>query len=173
MTEVRPLRELLADLVGAADTHADGPAAYLAAHGHDLPPDLMAEAVVSFADTAAPEVAEHLAPFVTAHTTGVEPESDWFDLLTTTPAPDDPVPWSADLDPDPDPDVDAGLNFDFGAGDVDVLDMFPSADAPSPSDVETDWSTEPSTPDAEPATSEESEDSDDFPEGEPDDDVDD
>lgn len=171
MTEVRPLRELLADLVGAADTHADGPTAYLAAHGHDLPPDLVAEAVVSFADTAPPEVAEHLAPFVTAHTTGVEPESDWFDLLTTTPPADDPTtPWSADLDPD----VDSGLNFDFGTGAVDVLDMFPTADAPA--DVETDWPTEPSTPtpDAEPATAEEApDDSDDFPDDEPDDDVDD
>src|SRR6266498_4980535 len=104
------LRELLTDLVGAAATHADGPAAYLAAHGYDLPPDLVAEAVVNFADTTSPEVAEHLAPFVTAHTTGVEPESDWFDLLTTAPVPED--------DPDDVDDLDSDPGLDFGAGAV-------------------------------------------------------
>ena len=123
------LRELLTDLVGAAATHADGPAAYLAAHGYDLPPDLVAEAVVNFADTTSPEVAEHLAPFVTAHTTGVEPESDWFDLLTTAPVPDD--------DPDDVDDLDSDPGLDFGAGAVDDLDML----VPTTSDTEDthDW----------------------------------
>jgi hypothetical protein len=157
MADVRPLRELLTDLVGSADTHADGPAEYLAAHGYDLPPDLVAEAVVNYADTAPPEVAEHLAPFVTAHTTGVEPESDWFDLLTTTPTPEDTPSWATDLDSDPDADLD-GLDhdhgFDFGSGAVDDLDMLATEHDPVATESHHDW-TEPATPtpDPEPAVS--------------------
>jgi hypothetical protein len=131
MTSARPLHELLADLVGDADAgraHGD-PEAYLAAHGHPgLPADLVAEAVVSYADTAPVEVAEHLAPFVTAHSAiPVEPDADaetnWFDLLTSAPpSADDPEldelpgdePWSATEDPGP------GLDFGSGAADLDL-----------------------------------------------------
>lgn len=146
MADVRPLKELLADLVGAAGTHAHDPAEYLADHGHDLPPELAAEAVVNFADTAPPEVAEHLAPFVTAHTTGVEPDSDWFALLTTAPV--EPTEDAAvmddtpDLDDDFDGDGDLDPGMDFGAGAVDVLDLPPTPmdDVPT-TETHTDWDT--------------------------------
>lgn len=144
MASVRPLRELLADLVGDASARAGGPEAYLAEHGHpDLPAELVAEAVVSFADTAPPEVAEHLAPFVTAHTAGDEDPGDWFGLLASAELPDDPdaldgdpEPWSMD-----DFDSDPGPGLDFGAGAVDTLDALDGvdhADAPD-DDAPTDW----------------------------------
>jgi hypothetical protein len=114
MASVRPLREVLADLVGDTDARMSGPEAYLAEQGHgELPPELVAEAVVNFADTASPEVAEQLAPFVTAHTAGQPGE--WFDLLTSASVetPDHlddvvetPEPWSSDF----------GADLDFGAG---------------------------------------------------------
>jgi hypothetical protein len=143
MASVRPLRELLADLVGDAGARSGGPEAYLAEHGHpDLPPDLVAEAVVSFADTAPPEVAEHLAPFVTAHTAGDEESADWFDLLASAPSDpaddldqldDDPEPWSMDdFDSDPGP----GLDFGAGADAVDDVDHAAALDDEAP----TDWS---------------------------------
>lgn len=133
MTSGRPLHELLADLVGDADAaraHGD-PETYLAAGGHpDLPPDLVAEAVVSYADTAPVDVAEHLAPYVTTHSavpTAEPAAEDWFGLITTAPAEDlsdddlsdDPgfaddlsgeQPWS------PDEDHDHASALDFGAG---------------------------------------------------------
>jgi hypothetical protein len=131
MTSGRPLHELLADLVGDADAaraHGD-PETYLAANGHpDLPPDLVAEAVVSYADTAPVDVAEHLAPYVTTHSavpTSEPPAEDWFGLITTAPAEDLPdedlsdgpgfaddlsggQPWSQDHD--------HASALDFGAG---------------------------------------------------------
>jgi hypothetical protein len=122
MASVRPLRELLADLVGDTSTHSGD--AYLAEHGHpDLPPELVAEAVVSFADTAPPELAEQLAPFVTAHTAGQT--ADWFDVLTSAQPDlaDDPGdvldggPSTEDLGPDP------GTELDFGAGATDAVDF--------------------------------------------------
>jgi hypothetical protein len=143
MASVRPLRELLADLVGDAGAHSGGPEAYLAEHGYpDLPADLVAEAVVSFADTASPEVAEHLAPFVTAHTAGDEDAGDWFDLLASAEAPDDPEV----LDGDPDPwsvadfDSDPGPGLDFGAGAVDGIDGVDHA-AALDDEAHTDWPT--------------------------------
>lgn len=136
MSSARPLHELLADLVGdpdAARAHGD-PDAYLAANGHpDLPSELVAEAVVSYADTAPVEVAEHLAPYVTTHSTvpsTEQPADNWFDLLTTAPT-EDTAP---DLDGVPDeeaawsPEGDPGPGLDFGTGSTDVLDE-PSAPA--------------------------------------------
>ncbi|MFI7673630.1 hypothetical protein [Actinophytocola sp. NPDC049390] len=84
----RPLRDLLADLVGDAEArqaYGDDPAGYLAANGHpDLPSALVSEAVVAYADTAPVEVAEALAPYVAAHGPVPDPDAraDWFDLLT-------------------------------------------------------------------------------------------
>lgn len=140
MASVRPLRELLTDLVGDDAARADGPAAYLAAHGHtDLPPDLVAEAVVSFADTAPPEVAERLAPFVAAHTDGEE-TVDWFDLLTTA-QPD--LTESDELDADPEPwtdfGTDPGPGLDFGAGSLDEPDEPDLPDLSPSHATDTDW----------------------------------
>lgn len=143
MADVRPLRELLTDLVGDAGAHPGGPAAYLAEHGHtDLPPELVAEAVVNFADTAPPEVAEQLAPFVTAHTSGDETTTDWFDLLTSAPLGDNTLddteePWSDFAE-----DADPGL--DFGAGAVDALDApEPLEDHDEAPEAPIDWPNEP------------------------------
>ncbi|GAA1884577.1 hypothetical protein [Asanoa iriomotensis] len=116
--DARPLKDVLTDLVGDPSAAAGA----LAGAGHDLPPELVAEAVVSFAGTAPAEVAEHLAPFVTAHS-GVPVESelddpaDWPELLATAPAEPD-----AELDDalplDESDTADAGLaELDFGAGD--------------------------------------------------------
>jgi len=145
MTSVRPLRELLADLAGDAGARAGGAQAYLAGHGYpDLPADLVAEAVVSYADTAPPEVAEQLAPFVTAHTAGDEEPADWFELLSSAEVDhdpdaldDDPVSWAGDdLGDDP------GPGLDFGAGAVDGPDLAADLDDDAPADdggSHTDW----------------------------------
>ncbi|WP_143531997.1 hypothetical protein [Saccharothrix sp. ALI-22-I] len=133
MASVRSLRELLADLVGDAGARSGGPKAYLAEHGHpDLPAELVAEAVVSFADTAPPEVAEQLAPFVTAHTSGQGDGAGWFDLLTSALAglPEDPD--TLDGAPAPrtgdDAGLDAGPSLDFGAGAADAIDLTAALD---------------------------------------------
>jgi hypothetical protein len=153
MSSTRPLHELLADLAGDADAgraHGD-PEAYLAANGHaDLPPDLVAEAVVSYADTAPVEVAEHLAPFVTTHSAVPAedpPSDDWFDLLTTAPAPaddldadpgldddlSDDAPWSPDDDaPGPGLDFGTGSTDDLDAPPADTDDTTPDDDTPAP-----------------------------------------
>ena len=92
MAAARSLHEIIAGLTGDAGTSGDL-AAVLHAGGHtDLPEDLLAEAVISFADTAPAEVAEHLAPFVMAH--GPIADGDTVageidrlpDLLATVPA---------------------------------------------------------------------------------------
>src|ERR687890_805827 len=92
MASARPLRDVFADLTGGEYT-ADDPDALLRDHGHALPDDLVAEAVVSFADTAPAEVAEHLAPYVMTHSAvgadpvaGDEPSVGWLDLLGSAPA---------------------------------------------------------------------------------------
>src|SRR3954453_2243732 len=144
MASARPLHEVLGDLVGdgaAAQAHGD-PEAYLAANGHpDLPADLVAEAVVSSADPAPVDGAEHLAPYVTTHSAvpaDEPPTDDWFGLITTTP--------TDDLDTDPDiddfsdgaaPDHHAGPELDFGTGSVDDLDA-PASDESDESDDDSD-----------------------------------
>lgn len=115
MTEARPLREVFADLAG--NQSAD-PGELLAAHGHaDLPEELVAEAVVSYADTAPAEVAEHLAPYVMSHSavpTEEPTDTPWFELLGTAPEPTlsdlDSPQETVELDEDP------GPGLDFGAG---------------------------------------------------------
>ncbi|MDG4822727.1 hypothetical protein O7635_12790 [Asanoa sp. WMMD1127] len=131
--DARPLKDVLTDLVGDPSAAADA----LAGAGHDLPPELVAEAVVSFAGTAPAEVAEHLAPFVTAHS-GVPVESeldapaDWFELLAT--APETGAELDEGLAAAPDSADGPGLGeLDFGAGadaaDADLdLDPNPGGD---------------------------------------------
>jgi hypothetical protein len=93
METARPLRDVFADLTGSDDggAHPD-PAAVLQASGHEgLPAGLVAEAVGSYADTAPIEVAEHLSPYVMAHSAvplpdapDVEP-SGWLDAVVGAP----------------------------------------------------------------------------------------
>lgn len=125
MDTARPLRDVFADLTGAAD--AAGPGDLLRDSGHpDLPDELVAEAVGSFADTAPIEVAEHLSPYVMAGSAVPLPgvpdvaPAGWYDAVHTAPAVGaDP----ADLDavaPDADaPDVAAPVTMDFGHGGAD------------------------------------------------------
>lgn len=108
----RPLRVVFDELAtGGAESGSD-PAEVLRASGHaDLPDGLVAEAVVSYADTAPIGVAEHLAPYVMAHSPVpvLPPDSDatsadasgangddgglsWYEALATTPAPSDADP---------------------------------------------------------------------------------
>jgi hypothetical protein len=119
----RPLRDLLAGLAGEA---AD-PAEALREGGHpDLPEALVAEAIVSYADTAPAEVAEHLAPFVIDH--GPVPSdpaaaglavTEGLQLVATAPAvpTDDAEPFP---EPFPEPPAEAAgtgeVVGDFGAG---------------------------------------------------------
>lgn len=119
--DARPLKDVFTDLVGDPSAAAEA----LAGAGHDLPPDLVAEAVVSFAGTAPAEVAEHLAPFVTAHS-GVPAESEldepagWAELLATAPEPGTDFDDGTPLDglPIDQPSLDeAGLAFGAGSGD--------------------------------------------------------
>jgi hypothetical protein len=67
----RPLHAVFSELLhDEATRQAFGadPASLLDAAGYpDLPADLVNEAVASYADTAPPALAEHLAPFVMAH----------------------------------------------------------------------------------------------------------
>jgi hypothetical protein len=152
MTSARPLRDVFADLLGDAGGARPDPAAALAAAGHpDLPPQLVAEAVVSYADTAPVEVAEHLAPYVTAHS-GVPPveevgagEGDddlaaagdlgrLGELFATAPAVPD-ADLDGDLDSDREADLDApvagraeGLSTEGAAADLDGLAAGGAAD---------------------------------------------
>ena len=82
MEPARPLREVFAELAGTGST--GDPGGLL----RDLPDELVAEAVVSYAETAPVEIAEHLASFVSAHSAvGSEAPAveDWLDLLATAP----------------------------------------------------------------------------------------
>lgn len=86
----RPLRDVFAELAGDPDARAADPAAVLRASGHDdLPDELVAEAVISFADTAPVEVAEHLAPYVGTHgpvpVGGDTAPLSWLEALATAP----------------------------------------------------------------------------------------
>ena len=118
MASARPLRDVFADLVGAPSHDPD---ALLRDQGHPgLPDDLIAEAVVSYADTAPVEVAEHLAPFVTTHSAvgadpvpGDEPPAGWADLLSTAPAGD---PAGIDDLPAVPEAFDDGVDLGFGTG---------------------------------------------------------
>jgi hypothetical protein len=138
MDSARPLREVFADLTGAGNAAGDAGDAreLLGGQGHaGLPDELVAEAVVNFADTVPIEVAEHLAPFVTSHSAvgadeiaGVDEtvgDESWLDLLVTAPTDadadelDDVAPLDeSDADGATGPDTDSAfdLDVDFGAG---------------------------------------------------------
>jgi hypothetical protein len=141
--DARPLKDVFADLVGDPSAGADA----LAAAGYDLPADLVAEAVVSFAGTAPAEVAEHLAPFVTANS-GVPTDDagtdDWFELLATAPDPTAPdLDMGEDLDDgavlDAVPAAHAGIGeFEFGAGADADGDAGTDLDAVTDDDLDTD-----------------------------------
>jgi hypothetical protein len=74
---MEPLRDVFAGLAG----NGGDPGDFL----RDLPADLVAEAVVSYADTAPLEVAEHLAPFVGARFDESDAGETWLDLLASAP----------------------------------------------------------------------------------------
>jgi hypothetical protein len=137
MEPARPLREVFADLIqdeGARNAYTADPDGFLGAYGHaDLSVGQVSEAIVSFADTAPPAVAEHLAPFVMAHSVVVidaaETSTDpgvGLDLLAAAPNALDVGDVAADLDDEvsvemveargsaytPEPTVDLG----FGRG---------------------------------------------------------
>jgi hypothetical protein len=129
----RSLREVFESLAG--DPGAD-PAAALAASGHEgLPAHLLTEAIVSYADTAPPEVGEHLAPVILG---AAEDPGLGLELLTSAP----PVTWddvpvdefavSDDVEPLAADDVPADdlPDLHFGAGD-DAADL----DSPDGHDV--------------------------------------
>ncbi|MGI5191082.1 hypothetical protein ACQEVI_23280 [Promicromonospora sp. CA-289599] len=85
MDENRPVHDVLRERTGSGDTPG-AVADALRAAGHDLPHDLVAEAVASFADTAPTAVAEHLSSFTTAY--GPEGLADPADLDAAEMLPD-------------------------------------------------------------------------------------
>lgn len=156
MTQGRPLhtvfKELLHDDV-ARQAYAADPGGLLGSAGHsELPDDLLAEAIVSFADTAPPEVAEHLAPFVMAHSAvpldDAEPPAatSGLELLAQAPAEVADVSGVDDLDAVLDGTqgaaepalLDSGTPLDaldFGTGASDIA--YPASDLPAmPADAE-------------------------------------
>jgi hypothetical protein len=131
MAPARSLRDLLVQLTGGAsgaEPAAADPAGALGAYR--LPDDLVAEAVVNYADSAPIEVAEHLAPLVTAHSgipgaAGEAEEAeeaaapgDWFALLATAPATEDvgAADTAGDLAAAAGTGDPFDLDIDFGAG---------------------------------------------------------
>jgi hypothetical protein len=146
MEPARPLRDVFADLVTDEDArraHAADPDGFLQAHGHTgLSGQLVNEAIVNYADTAPTEVAEHLAPFVMAHSpvpvddpaAGAD-GADGLHLLATAPA-------EAYLDELPDDGLDddlggglaGGLDGDLAAGPGHPVD--PAAVAADPFDLD-------------------------------------
>ncbi|MFY1696310.1 MULTISPECIES: hypothetical protein [unclassified Solwaraspora] len=120
MAPARSLHEIFAGLSGDAAA-LDEAAAVLDANGYaDLPAELLAQAVVSYAETAPVEVAEHLAPFVMAHSQvvgeGAVPDdlAAPLDLLASAPAA--PVD-AAELDDLPEIDALAEPGADLDAPD--------------------------------------------------------
>lgn len=150
MEPVRSLREVLGGLAGAGQDADPERALREAGHG-DLPDGLLSEAVASYADTAPVEVAEHLAPFVTAYRQGDEAAGAAdpmaaLDLLTSAPTPEADHPLAAEpaaslLDaevaaaakPDaPEPATDdAGLEFGAGDRSVELAPVSEPTDEPA------------------------------------------
>lgn len=112
MDSARPLHEVFDALSRGA---FDDPVAALRDAGHDLPVELLGDALAHYVGTADVAVAEHLAPFVMAHSAGedVDP-AEALSLLASAP--------SGDID---DLDVVAAepgetLGIAFGAGSDDL-----------------------------------------------------
>lgn len=175
MAGAHPLHDLLAGLAGGtADPHGDDLAAALRDGGHpDLPDAAMAEAIVSYADTAAVEVAEHLAPFVMGHSAvPLDPPAgtimevrDGLALLATAPSagPDlDPLGFAdgaATFDPagldttapvpaaDPAPGDPADLDFGTGTG----TDAGADFGLPEPAELAAPGPLDPAVPELDPA----------------------
>ncbi len=162
MDTVRPLRSVLDDLVGAGEGPGEAEQALRVAGHQDLAPELLAEAVVSYAALAPPALAEHLAPFVTAQSpaavaTGpgsVDAGPGWgLDLIATARRDDDLDDLGAVTDPQ---DLDGLDVLDETAGplsgaeqpsapdDVDVEELDFGA-APSPGSAD-EWASEANPP---------------------------
>ena len=140
MDATRPLRDVFTELAGDDDARGSDPGEVLRASGHgDLPDGLVAEAVVSYADTAPIEVAEHLAPFVMANSPVPLAHADadtadiesvgWLETLSTAAVPADIDPgdildhrdlgWAeAPRSVDGDPSDGTTEDLGFGHGDV-------------------------------------------------------
>lgn len=144
MAPARSLHDIFAGLTGTAGAH--DPAEALRHGGHDdLPPQLLGEALVNYADTAAIEVAEQLAPFVTAHTgfaagpdAAADPTAALDLLAAAVPPPVDPDGgWEEPLDPLPTAEVGDGtdpsgsLDTAFGSG-SDAVGELPGPDPVTP-----------------------------------------
>src|SRR3954451_10802844 len=126
MDAARALRDVFADLTGGEDTGASDPSAVLAANGHPgLPAGLVAEAVGSYADNAPIEVAEHLAPYVMAHSAVPLPDAPdidpggWLDVVSTAPAAVDVTGLPPVDEPDHDVADHAFADHAFGADGLD------------------------------------------------------
>jgi hypothetical protein len=91
----RPLQQVFAELPGSGTD----PAAALEAAGYaDLPGELITEAILSYAQAAPLEVAEHLAPFVVANGP-IPPDVDASDV--DAPDLDDPAALDEEMSADP------------------------------------------------------------------------
>jgi hypothetical protein len=147
------LREVFDELAGGGE--AD-PAGALADRGYgELPDPLLSEAIVSYADTAPVEVAEHLAPFVMVHSAvpvdraGDVPAADGLGLLATAPEPIVPGDELADDQVAAEPvagdrpyEADPALDFDFGHGDFgdgDLADAALDLEAPAAAEPAQAW----------------------------------
>lgn len=136
----RPLHAVFTELVqdeAARQAFAADPDNFLVDAGHaGMSEEMVAEAIVSFAETAAPAVAEHLAPFVMANgsidATDPGESLDGLELLASAPRDDDDgrddsaaaPPEPAELAEPPEPAVahepsdatDSLNDLDFGSG---------------------------------------------------------
>lgn len=139
MTPARALHDIFAGLAGEADAPRGDAAGVLRDGGHgELPGELVAEAIVSYADTAPVEVAEHLAPFVTVHSAVPHEVAEvaevevthGLDLLATAPA---AVP--EDIMPAPGADGDA---MEYGSSDTATAAWHGADDEADAGDAATD-----------------------------------
>lgn len=99
----------------------DDPVAALRDAGHELPADLVGDALAHYAGTADVAVAEHLAPFLTAHAAGedVDP-SEGLALLASAPARDiDDLDAVADGARPAETGESLGIAFGAGSDDLD------------------------------------------------------
>lgn len=154
MAPARSLYEIFAGLTGTAAAHEAGDVLHHGGHA-DLPAPLLGEALVSYADTAPIEVAEHMAPFVTAHTgfaadaEAADPAAALDQLAAAPPlsiGPDEQwqeaiAPTAGGAEPTVDPgEAEPGLDAAFGSGGAPAdlpgtIDPMPAATPePTPAD---------------------------------------